>query len=90
MDIHLTPEFERLVQDKVSAGSYNSASEVVLDALRLLEERDHLLERRKSAIRAKIDEGWEALKRGEELDGESTIAELEAKLDHFDKTRKIG
>lgn len=90
MDIHLTPEFERLVQDKVSAGSYNSASEVVLDALRLLEERDHLLERRKSAIREKIDEGWESLQRGEGLDGEATMAELEAELDQIDHTRKAG
>src|SRR5207244_1007686 len=32
MDVHLTPELEQLVQDKVQSGRYSSASEVVREA----------------------------------------------------------
>ncbi len=77
MNVHLTPELEALVQTKVKSGRYNSASEVVREALRLFEERDKLLELRKEAIRQQIDEGWNALRRGEGVDGEAFFAELE-------------
>jgi antitoxin ParD1/3/4 len=77
MNIHLTTELEQLVQTKVKSGRYNSASEVVREALRLLEERDQLLELRKEAIRQQIDAGWESLRRGEGVDGEAFFAELE-------------
>jgi len=40
MNVFLTPEFEKFVSAMVEAGRYNSASEVVREALRLLEERD--------------------------------------------------
>ena len=36
MDIHLTPELEQFVRDEVQFGRYDSTSEVVADALRLL------------------------------------------------------
>jgi antitoxin ParD1/3/4 len=79
MNVHLTAELEQLVQSKVKSGRYNSASEVIREALRLLEERDQLMELRKEAIRQKIDEGWESLRRGEGLDGEEFFAALERK-----------
>ena len=79
MNIHLTPELEQLVQTKVKSGRYNSASEVVREALRLLEERDQLTEFRKEVIRQQIDQGWNALRRGEGVDGEAFFAELERK-----------
>jgi len=40
MNVSLTPELEKFVSAKVEAGLYNSASEVVREALRLLEEHD--------------------------------------------------
>jgi antitoxin ParD1/3/4 len=40
MNVSLTPELEKFVNAKVEAGRYNSASEVVREALRLLEEHD--------------------------------------------------
>jgi len=49
MNINLTPEQEELVQTKLRSGGYSSASEVVQEALRLLEARDktHRLLRKK-------------------------------------------
>lgn len=40
MNVSLTPEQEKFVSAKVESGRYNSASEVVREALRLLEDRD--------------------------------------------------
>jgi antitoxin ParD1/3/4 len=40
MNVSLSPELEKFVGTKVESGRYNSASEVVREALRLLEEHD--------------------------------------------------
>lgn len=75
-NIALTPHFERYVRAKVAAGRYQSASEVVREALRLLEHRDRLLEREVSSLREDIEVGWGQSERGEMLDGPSLFAEI--------------
>ncbi len=40
MNVSLTPELEQLVNDRVRSGLYQTASEVVREALRLLKQRD--------------------------------------------------
>ena len=40
MNVSLTPELDKFVAQKVDSGRYTSASEVVREALRLLEEHD--------------------------------------------------
>jgi len=40
MNVSLTPALEKLIHKKVKSGVYNNASEVVREALRLLEEQD--------------------------------------------------
>jgi antitoxin ParD1/3/4 len=47
MNVSLTPELEEIVAARVSSGRYASASEVIREALRLLEERDQLNQLRK-------------------------------------------
>jgi len=42
MNVDLTPELEQLVQRKVLSGLYNSASEVITEALRLMNEREQV------------------------------------------------
>ncbi len=63
MNVSLTPQLEELVRRKVESGLYNNASEVVREALRLMEERDRL-----SRLRAAIAAGDEQLARGEVVD----------------------
>ena len=50
MNVSLTPELEKMVHDKVEAGLYSSASEVVRDALRLQSTRDARLADLKAAL----------------------------------------
>ena len=61
MNVSLTPELERLVIDKVESGLYQTASEVVREALRLLKERDNSRE----DLRADVQAGFDQLARGE-------------------------
>ncbi len=57
LNVSLTPQLEELVKAKVASGMYNSASELVRDALRLLEERDQVREMRLQALRKAVQEG---------------------------------
>jgi antitoxin ParD1/3/4 len=50
MNVSLTPELEELVNEKVRSGLYQTASEVVREALRLLKLRDD--EARRADVRA--------------------------------------
>jgi antitoxin ParD1/3/4 len=86
MHVHLTQELEQLVQNQVSSGRYGSASEVVRDALRLLADRDELLELRKQELQKKIAQGLDSLQRGESIDGEAFFAQLEAEESRLDKS----
>ena len=61
MNVSLTPELERLVNEKVESGLYQTASEVVREALRLLKERDQAREQ----LRADVQAGFDQLARGE-------------------------
>ena len=76
MNVSLTPELQKLVQEKVQSGMYYSASEVIREALRLLQERDELRYQRIKAVREQIDRGIEQLDRGEGIDGDEFFEEL--------------
>ena len=73
MNVSLTPTLEELVQRKVASGLYNSASEVIREALRLLEERDEIRKMRLGTLRKEISVGLDQLERGElsEFDDQS-------------------
>lgn len=60
MNISLTPQLEALVKTKVESGLYGSASEVMRDALRLLEERDRRKFLRIEELLAEIKKGLDS------------------------------
>ncbi len=57
MNINLTPQLEEMVRQKVTSGLYTSASEVVREALRLMEEKDQVRAARLEQLRNDIQEG---------------------------------
>ncbi len=60
MNISLTPELEKMVQQKVAAGMYDYANEVIRDALRLLNERDQIQELRLKELQKDIKNGLDS------------------------------
>jgi len=79
MNVSLTPELEQLIHEKVETGLYLSASEVVREALRLLEERDKLQALKLEELRREIRVGIDQADRGELLDGPEVFRELRRK-----------
>lgn len=73
MNISLSPQLETFIKQKVATGMYNSVSEVIREALRLLEEKDALKNMRLDALRQDIQDGLDSLKsgRGKTLDIEA-------------------
>jgi len=57
MNVSLTPKLEKLVSEKVATGLYGSASEVVREALRLLEQREQMRQARLDQLRKDLDVG---------------------------------
>lgn len=80
MNVSLTPELEVIIDQKVKSGMYNSASEVVREGLRLLQQRDEMREAKLNALRAEIQKGIDDLEAGRVYDGPSTMAEFREKL----------
>ena len=83
MNVHLTPELEQLVHSKVQTGRYNSASEVVREALRLMEDRDELLKLQRGEIRSQIAQGLGSLRKGKGIDGEEAFRRLKKRHARF-------
>jgi antitoxin ParD1/3/4 len=79
MNISLTPELDRLVQQKVESGLYQTASEVVREGLRLLRERDALREQQLRSLRRRIDLGMKQLDRGQGLPAERAWKEIQGR-----------
>jgi len=77
INVSLTPELERFIAARVSSGRYQSASEVVRDSLRLLEEKELAREAARKDLREKIAVGLEQIKNGQVHDGEQVFNELD-------------
>lgn len=76
MNISLTTELEQMVDEKVKTGRYASASEVIREGLRLLEEQDQLKQQRLTEVRWKIDRGIQQLDKGLGIPGSEARARL--------------
>jgi antitoxin ParD1/3/4 len=76
MNVSLTDELEALVQRKVDSGLYTSASEVIREGLRLLEQQDQLKEVERDALREGIQRGIAAAKAGKLVDGPEAVARV--------------
>ena len=87
MNISLTPELERRISAKVDSGLYSTASEVVREALRQLfaadEERAKLI----AKLNDELQEGIDALDRGEGIDGDEAFRRLGETIERHRKAR---
>lgn len=88
MNVNLTPELERLIHEKVQSGLYNNQSEVVREALRLLVEQDRLRREHTEKLSSALVEGLAQADRGELIDGEEVVRELQSFLQARRKAAK--
>ena len=79
MNIRLRPELERLVEEDVRRGPYQTADEFVERAVVLLHEQESWLADHSGEISAKISEGYAAAKRGELIDSEEVRKSMDGK-----------
>ena len=78
MNVSLTPELEHWVGERVRSGRYASASEVIREALRLLEVQEAAKQRRLEGVRQKIDRGLDQLKDGKGITPEDARSRVRA------------
>ncbi len=80
MNVSLTGELARFVNRQVRRGRYQTASEVVRDGLRLLEEREKERAAGLAAVKRKIAVGLKQLDEGRGLDADEVFSRALTKL----------
>jgi antitoxin ParD1/3/4 len=93
-NINLTEHFDRFVERQVSSGRYCSASEIVRDALRLLEEQEQERGEKVKALRQAAKQGFDEIDLGQGivLKGRKAIGRFitEIEADVMTKAAKNG
>lgn len=81
LNVSLTPRLREYVRRKVKSGRYESASEVIRDSLRALEERDRAAGAFWEDVRGKVRVARGQVAAGMTVDGETAMDELLAELE---------
>ena len=87
MNVSLTPELEQFVHTKVQSGRYNSASEVIREALRLLEEQERARTAQLAEFQEELARRLASLDRGETADPAAVRTRLQSKSEERRKRR---
>ncbi len=87
MNVSITPELEKFVASKVESGRYTSASEVVREALRLLEEQDQARSAQLAEFNRILERRLAASDRGEFVDPRAARERLRRKSEEARRRR---
>lgn len=88
ISISFTPRQAEFLVSCVDSGRYQTASEVVREGMRLLEDHHERRQVELDRARAIIREGSEQLDRGQVLDGETFFREWDEELDALGRDRE--
>src|SRR5580693_3126940 len=83
MNVSLTPQLERFIEHKVREGKYQTASEVVREALRLLADRDDRRALELDRLRRDIRLGLDDIRTGR-------VADLDVKRLKAEARKEVG
>jgi antitoxin ParD1/3/4 len=77
-NINLTEHLDHFVERQVSSGRYSNASEIVREALRLLEEQEQERRAKLKALRQAAAQGFRQIDQGEGivLEGKKAVAKF--------------
>ena len=76
VNVSLTPELDAFLQSHVKSGRYQTTSEVVREALRLLEHHERERDEAFKQLKAKLKRGVAQAENGELLDGNEVFEDL--------------
>ena len=80
MNVSITPEIEKRAQFKLESDHYSSASDVVSEALRLMDQLDLSLTALNHEAREKIAAGMASLRAGLGVDGDGFLEAMDLEL----------
>ena len=78
LNVSLTPELGRFVRDRVASGRYQTASEVIREGLRLLEEQERGREPAFRSLRTKLRRAAAQADRGEFVRPDEVLKKIES------------
>jgi antitoxin ParD1/3/4 len=78
LNVSLTPELGKFVQSRVATGRYQTASEVVREGLRLLEDHERPREASFASLKAKLQRASAQADRGEFVDPGRVLKKIES------------
>jgi antitoxin ParD1/3/4 len=88
VNISITPELDAFLQSRVKSGRYQTTSEVVREALRLLQRQETERDEAFKQLKARLKRGASQAEAGELLDGEEVFEELRALIEERRRTKK--
>ena len=83
------PELNAFLQSRVQSGRYQTTSEVVREALRLLERHEREREDALASLKLKLERGAGQAERGELLDGDDVFEELKEMIEERRRAKTV-
>ena len=80
MEITFPPEIQAFMQRQVKNGKYTDASALIFAALELLQKQEDIYQGRLFELQQEALIGWDALQKGEVVDGEEGLTEIRDRL----------
>jgi antitoxin ParD1/3/4 len=89
VNVSITPELDAFLQNRVKSGRYQTTSEVVREALRLLERQEKERDQAFRQLKTKLEKGAGQAERGELLDGDEVFDELREMIEERRRSRAV-
>jgi antitoxin ParD1/3/4 len=89
VNVSITPELDQFLQSRVKSGRYQTTSEVVREALRLLERQERERDEALRHLKTKLKRGAAQAVRGVLLDGDEVFDELREMINERRRNKAI-
>ena len=90
VNISITPELDTFLQSRVESGRYQTTSEVVREALRLLERREQERDEALFRLKERLERGAGQAERGELIDGDEVFDELREMIEERRRAKALN
>ncbi len=88
--VSITPELDAFLQSRIKSGRYQTTSEVVREALCLLERHERERDDAHGRLKARLKKGATQADRGELRDGDRVFDELREMIEDLSRHRRTA